>query len=236
MILLLGETGVGKSTFINKAIGRDVAEVGHELQPCTTDVEHFTIEHPKDPTRRVVFVDTPGFNSEGTWLEQLNDEKILERILDWLQTSCHQDVKLGGILYLHDINVCRENAGASFVASTILSRPKIAPNVRFATVKWKEPESAEQLRREQLIITNWKDMIYRGSKVARLQSTISPWSIVDKMLGSPAELDVIRQELRMILKQPRNPHSCTARNHEPHNPHCKISKNIRVIILSVPSS
>jgi hypothetical protein len=64
--------------------GRDVATVGNQLGPCTSDVKHFTIEHHEDPTRRVVLVDTPGFNSDGIWLD---DKKILQKILDWLQTS-----------------------------------------------------------------------------------------------------------------------------------------------------
>jgi GTPase Era involved in 16S rRNA processing len=47
-------------------------------------VKPFILEHEEDPARRVVFVDTPGFNSDGAWLD---DNKILKQILDWLQTS-----------------------------------------------------------------------------------------------------------------------------------------------------
>jgi GTPase Era involved in 16S rRNA processing len=61
-----------------------VADVGDELQRCTSDVKHFTIKHHQDPTRQVIFVDTPGFNADGVWLD---DKKILQEILDWLQTS-----------------------------------------------------------------------------------------------------------------------------------------------------
>jgi hypothetical protein len=47
-------------------------------------VKDFTIEHHEDPTRRVVLVDTPGFNSDGNWLD---DKETLQQILAWLKTS-----------------------------------------------------------------------------------------------------------------------------------------------------
>jgi GTPase Era involved in 16S rRNA processing len=47
-------------------------------------VKPFIIGHYEDPSRRVIFVDTPGFNSDGIWLD---DKKILQEILDWLRTS-----------------------------------------------------------------------------------------------------------------------------------------------------
>jgi hypothetical protein len=85
------------------------------------------------------------------------------------------------------------------MTSLKLSLPEIARHVLFATVKWNEPESPEQRRREQLMIINWKISIDRGAQVARLQRTISPWSIVDNLLNSPVQLGVIRQTLNTTL-------------------------------------
>jgi hypothetical protein len=112
---------------------------------------------------------------------------------------CDQDVRFGGILYLHDINMCREVAGAFDMTSTKLSLPEIARHVLFATVKWKEPESPKQRRREQLMVANWSNMIDRGAQVVQLKSTISPWSIVDNLLESTVELGVIRQNLNTTM-------------------------------------
>jgi hypothetical protein len=81
--------------------------------------------------------------------------------------------------------------------STKLSLPEIAPHVLFATVGWKEPESPKQRLREQLLITDWKNLTDRGAQVARLDSTIPSWSIVDSLLKSPLELGVIRQKLNI---------------------------------------
>jgi hypothetical protein len=90
------------------------------------------------------------------------------------------------------------------MTSTKQSLPEIAGNVLFATVKWNEPESPEQERREQLLKTNWKNMIDKGSQVARLKDTISPWSIVDKLLERPAEPGVLRQHLSTVLGERLN--------------------------------
>jgi hypothetical protein len=90
------------------------------------------------------------------------------------------------------------------MTSTKQSLPKIAGNVLFATVKWNEPESPEQERREQILKTNWKNMIDKGSQVARLKDTISPWSIVDKLLERPAEPGVLQQHLNAILGERLN--------------------------------
>jgi hypothetical protein len=159
---------------------------------------------PRASIRTVPGLTTERYSS-GSWIgyKRRKQANALRPMLPLLPAyfRCDQDVRFGGILYLHDITVCRNNTGASVVTPTTLARPRIARNVLFVTVKWKEPESAEQQRREQLMITNWKDMIDRGSQVARFKSTISPWSIVDSLLGSPVELDVIRQELSTTLTQ-----------------------------------
>ena len=63
-------------------LGENVAEVGHSLTSCTTDVQHFIVKHPLDSTRRLILVDTPGF-------DHTNHEEadILRRIAVWLGRS-----------------------------------------------------------------------------------------------------------------------------------------------------
>jgi hypothetical protein len=112
---------------------------------------------------------------------------------------CDQDVRFGGIIYLHDISMSRDFVGAFDMTSTILSIPEIARHVLFATVKWREPEILEQQHREQLMITKWKTMIDRGAQVARLTRTTSLWSIVDNLLDSTVELGAVRRDMDMVL-------------------------------------
>lgn len=56
--------------------------VGHDLRSCTSKIRHVIIPHPKDPTRRVVLVDTPGFDDT-----YVDDTSILKLIAVWLARS-----------------------------------------------------------------------------------------------------------------------------------------------------
>ncbi|KAF8977176.1 hypothetical protein BDQ17DRAFT_154536 [Cyathus striatus] len=93
IILLLGETGVGKSSFINCAAGREVAKVGHDLISHTKDIRDISVSFPHNNSgRKVILVDTPGFNSTFD-----GDEPIIEEIMKWLTKFCaHLPSKLPG--------------------------------------------------------------------------------------------------------------------------------------------
>ena len=56
-----------------------MAEVGHDLNPCTSTVKHFTIQHHD---REVVLVDTPGFNHPTK-----ADGDVLKGIVNWLKNE-----------------------------------------------------------------------------------------------------------------------------------------------------
>jgi hypothetical protein len=48
--------------FINTAVGKAVVAVGHDLEPCTTTIQHIILPHPGDHIRRIILIDTPGFD------------------------------------------------------------------------------------------------------------------------------------------------------------------------------
>ena len=57
--------------------------VGHDLQSSTAEVHHYIAEnHPFDKNRRLILVDTPGFDDTST-----DDAEILRRIAFWLGRS-----------------------------------------------------------------------------------------------------------------------------------------------------
>ena len=45
-------------------------------------IKTIIVAHPHDPTRRITFIDTPGFDDT-----YICDEEILKRIVDWLESS-----------------------------------------------------------------------------------------------------------------------------------------------------
>ena len=64
-------------------MGREVVKAGHRLQSCTAEIQPVIMDpHPNDPSRRLVFVDTPGFDDT-----YVDDAEIHRRIAAWLALS-----------------------------------------------------------------------------------------------------------------------------------------------------
>lgn len=66
--------------FINTAAGDDILAVGHGLKPDTRQVNYVECyDRESQDERKVVFVDTPGFDSE-------KEESVIEKKLkSWLK-------------------------------------------------------------------------------------------------------------------------------------------------------
>lgn len=92
----MGTTGAGKSSvgsianfdehcsfqdqFVNAAAGVEVTPVGHFMQSCTQEIK---VVACKDlDGRRVVLVDTPGFNDT-----QLPDATVFRMVAQWLKET-----------------------------------------------------------------------------------------------------------------------------------------------------
>ena len=67
---------------INKLAGEEVVVVGNGLESCTTEINSVIIQHPTEENRRIILVDTPGFDDT-----YIDDVEILKGIADWLAQS-----------------------------------------------------------------------------------------------------------------------------------------------------
>ncbi|KAF8959512.1 P-loop containing nucleoside triphosphate hydrolase protein [Flammula alnicola] len=172
----MGPTGVGKSSFINTLLdeGQPRMIVGGSLQSCTAHICPVTItegvpipysNHFKGG--RLVIVDTPGFDDTNYG----DDSNILRRISLWLAGSYSQKMKLGGVIYLHDISQPRMlgTTRRNLDIFQNLVGKKALNSIVLGTTKWGSVQPKTGLIREQdLQSTYWIDMVKAGSSVFRV--------------------------------------------------------------------
>ncbi|KAL4078826.1 P-loop containing nucleoside triphosphate hydrolase protein [Scleroderma yunnanense] len=162
--MLLGPTGAGKSSFVNKAIGNEGDDVEHSLISCTSKIKatRCTIEGS-----RVVLVDTPGFNHTN-----ISDLEILKLIADWLVKT--KGKLLSGLLYFHRISDDFINGSLSKNLRVFqkLCGDNAMSHVVLTTTMWDEvDETFGKERLEELRESDWRAMIERGSRTFRYLNT-----------------------------------------------------------------
>ncbi|KAG6851166.1 hypothetical protein H0H93_015176 [Arthromyces matolae] len=175
----------------------NVASVGHDLRSHTARIEHFVIPHTKDTSRRIVFVDTPGFDDT-----YIDDSEILRRIAVWLAKSYSDDMKLAGVVYLHEISQPRMMGAPrrNLEMFSQLCGESAMRNVILVTTKWEEVSLELGERRERQLRDNyWKRMLELGSQMLRFHSQhdhSSAWDIVNRILGNqPVDALQIQEEM-----------------------------------------
>ncbi|KAL0948456.1 hypothetical protein HGRIS_011029 [Hohenbuehelia grisea] len=168
IIAVMGPTGAGKSTFVNAATGRNSTEVGHSLESCTQDIRITRCQHPYDLERKVVFVDTPGFDDT-----RRTDVEVLTSITNWLAETYGQGITLSGLLFFHRIS---DNRFAGTPLRNLEMFKKLCGssalrNVVLLTTMWDEVfGNTGEERLDDLQKNYWKGMIASGSRVARFDN------------------------------------------------------------------
>ncbi|KAG5289636.1 hypothetical protein I7I48_09020 [Histoplasma ohiense] len=105
VIPIMGLTGSGKSTFISLLADGRGDSIGRGLEGCTNNVEIYPYQI--NQATRVVLVDIPSFNNASR-----SDITTLSSIANFLCQIYSNDIKLGGIVYLHDIIARRMDSHA----------------------------------------------------------------------------------------------------------------------------
>ncbi|KAI0790009.1 P-loop containing nucleoside triphosphate hydrolase protein, partial [Abortiporus biennis] len=96
---VMGPTGVGKSTFINRASGSNLTVSGG-IASCTKDVaasDAFDVDG-----KTVTLIDTPGFNDT-----KISRSSLLRRIVTFLTKTYEKGRVPNAIIYLHRISDLR---------------------------------------------------------------------------------------------------------------------------------
>ncbi|KAH7910732.1 P-loop containing nucleoside triphosphate hydrolase protein [Hygrophoropsis aurantiaca] len=201
IIPVMGPTGVGKSTFINVAAGQEKTAVGHRLTSCTANLQHIIIPYPGDPDRRIIFVDTPGFDDTS-----VDDAEILRRIAVWLARSYSDRVKLAGVLYLYNIAIPRFTGTTRKTLELFqkLCGDDACRGVILVTTHWAKCDPQQgQSREDELSTSFFSNMLDHGATCTRFDlSPQSAWDIINLIVdGEPLDALHIQKELVDLKKR-----------------------------------
>ncbi|KAF7419530.1 hypothetical protein PC9H_002121 [Pleurotus ostreatus] len=187
IIVLMGVTGAGKSTFINTATGlQDGAVIGDGLDPCTQDVQAYRCAHPQTK-EQIVFVDTPGF-------DETHDVDILVKITTWLANLHKRLLSPSGFLYLHSLSA---NRVGPTPLKNMLQFAKICGLDAFSNVSIIPTmgEGLEESKRDELtrqVNQYWRSLKPLDGRYFDKTSSAA-WNIIDSFRGGPTSPLVARE-------------------------------------------
>ncbi|CAA7261000.1 unnamed protein product [Cyclocybe aegerita] len=202
VILLIGQTGTGKSTFINTATQRNLLAVHKLLKPCTTAVAHVRCNFPGSDdggdARGVVFVDTPPIGAD----DLKGQERAEKLIYKWKEDVLDKRrIKLAGILYLYRISDNRMPDPPLPQYRKFSEIFKTDVPILLVTTMWERPPEDDALKegRQKVIASSWQglgpglkrkrtqaDLQYAGpdAPVTKHDGTHdSAWRVVDELLA-----------------------------------------------------
>ncbi|KAF2690595.1 hypothetical protein K458DRAFT_382157 [Lentithecium fluviatile CBS 122367] len=193
-ILLLGLSGVGKSTFISH-LTQERMQIGHSLTSCTKDVDGYS--YIRSDGQQVYLLDTPGFDDT-----EADNICVLQKIAMLLNTIYDSGcIRLAGVLYLHRISDVRM-AGSSVKSIRLIEKICGESNfgaVSIVTTMWELVEPDVAGNREQSLISTphfFGRLAEGGATIIRHLNTFdSAVNIVEHILRKQqsAILDIQRE-------------------------------------------
>jgi len=189
IIIVLGQAGAGKSSFVNAATGSNLA-VGQNLRGCTTDIQVAIGIAPENKSDcKVVFVDTPAFDIE---LDDNAEIKIKKQFEKWRKKTCTQK-DVTGIIYLHKISENRINEPPLRRLKTFekLCGGDLPAKILLVTTMWNQvDQELGSAREEELRIKFWKQTTTDRPNMARFEDeadATKAWFIVNLLLEMCAD-------------------------------------------------
>ncbi|KAG8775525.1 hypothetical protein FRC15_000478 [Serendipita sp. 397] len=190
IVIVMGPTGSGKSTFIDHATGGDGRDIGHSLKSTTHDI---IVRKTEIGAKPFAFVDTPGFNDTIR-----SDYEILAEIAGFLVKAHQGGYQLNKILYLHRISDNR-------MAGTPLKNLELfaslcgniaMPNVIIVTTMWSLVHDDIGDKRVQMLAgTFWKQMKEGGCHIERFDDNMDSAHMIALERGTRPNITLVTEEL-----------------------------------------
>jgi len=147
------------------------------MNPETTHIQSYILLHPKYPDRRLVILDTPGFNST------LGDEtNILHRVSLWL-ARCYRGMAqtVAAVIYLHEMTQARLQRTPLRALKLWCDKRGIG-NIVLVTARWDEIPTELGEHRERLLKDEWANTIQEGRMCRLLETRDSARSVLELVL------------------------------------------------------
>ncbi|KAK6501401.1 hypothetical protein TWF481_009241 [Arthrobotrys musiformis] len=218
IILLIGQTGTGKTTFIYNATGNPNAKIGEELESETSEISQYDLFVDG---HRIILVDTPGFDDT-----EIPDADIFRNLAEWLAKSYQEGKLIAGIIYFQRItdNRLSKTAKRNIFTFKDICGEGFMENVMLLSTLWARDgaERAKQAKREDRYKENqdyWKSMIDQGAKTDRYRlydphefgdAQKRAHEIIANIVDNQPQTTRIQQEM---VDEERKPHETTAGLH-----------------------
>ncbi|KZT01511.1 P-loop containing nucleoside triphosphate hydrolase protein [Laetiporus sulphureus 93-53] len=189
LVMVMGPTGSGKTTFINLVSG-SMLRVGSTLESCTKEIQLANLDLGCQP---VTLIDTPGFDD--TVRPQA---EVLKEIAKFLEITYNR--KLTGVIYMHRISDNRMSGSAienvSLFRKICGERPM--KNAVIMTNMWSKVDENTGIDREiELRRKYFKSALERGATMIRNDDTVKCARAIlgFLMLNQPEELHLQYQQV-----------------------------------------
>ena len=198
IVLVLGLTGAGKTTFINHVTNSSLA-VGRGMDACTT-TSACAFENIDGV--EVAFVDTPGFDDP-----EKSDADILIDITKWIEINLGGKKKVTAALYLHSILTKKMHGSAhrNFSLFSSLVGTESMTNVGLVSTHWDVAAEEDAIDREVHLSTNaWSLMLNAGARKYRLHNDLNSAQsmVVDMLKAQPSFIQIQKEMAKEFQGKP----------------------------------